>query len=240
MNVHPTKMELRFRDGEKIYQMIYHAVSEALSEKELIPQVTFDKRKEEKRQENEEKKAEIRAFHPEPFEVKRRSELQKTESRERTAPKAEKPQMETPERTVQEREGKASSGGYEIPAAGQRLGERKLPWREKPKEFPAPQESFVEKPKEFPALRESSVEKPKELEKPKEFPALRESSVEKPKELPASQESSVEKPKQLDLFEEKLLSPESRSRGSAHYSDSRQPGTGASGKIQKVFHGDRL
>ena len=178
VNVHPTKMELRFRDGEKIYQMIYHAVSEALSEKELIPQVTFDKRKEEKRQENEEKKAEIRAFHPEPFEVKRRSELQKTESRERTAPKAEKPQMETPERTVQEREGKASSGGYEIPAAGQRLGERKLPWREKPKEFPA----------------------------------LRESSVEKPKELPASQESSVEKPKQLDLFEEKLLSPESRSR----------------------------
>ena len=39
VNVHPAKMELRFRDGEMIYKMVYHAVSMALSHKELIPAV---------------------------------------------------------------------------------------------------------------------------------------------------------------------------------------------------------
>lgn len=39
MNVHPAKMELRFRDGEMVYRMVYHTISMALSQKELIPQV---------------------------------------------------------------------------------------------------------------------------------------------------------------------------------------------------------
>ena len=38
-NVHPAKMELRFRDGEMVYRMVYHTISMALSQKELIPQV---------------------------------------------------------------------------------------------------------------------------------------------------------------------------------------------------------
>lgn len=39
VNVHPAKMELRFRDGEMIYRMVYHTVSMALAQKELIPAV---------------------------------------------------------------------------------------------------------------------------------------------------------------------------------------------------------
>lgn len=39
VNVHPAKMELRFRDGEMVYKMVYHTISMALSQKELIPQV---------------------------------------------------------------------------------------------------------------------------------------------------------------------------------------------------------
>ena len=39
VNVHPAKMELRFRDGEMVYRMVYHTISMALSQKELIPQV---------------------------------------------------------------------------------------------------------------------------------------------------------------------------------------------------------
>lgn len=39
VNVHPAKMELRFRDGEMVYRMVYHTISMALSGKELIPQV---------------------------------------------------------------------------------------------------------------------------------------------------------------------------------------------------------
>lgn len=41
VNVHPAKMELRFRDGEMVYKMVYHAVSMALSHKELIPEVAL-------------------------------------------------------------------------------------------------------------------------------------------------------------------------------------------------------
>ena len=48
VNVHPTKMELRFRDGELIYQTVYQAVSGALAHKELIPEVELIKKVEEK------------------------------------------------------------------------------------------------------------------------------------------------------------------------------------------------
>jgi len=67
VNVHPTKMELRFRDGEQIYRMICQAVSEALAQKELIPQVSLNKNRQDGRKREQEK------AHPEPFEAKRRN-----------------------------------------------------------------------------------------------------------------------------------------------------------------------
>lgn len=39
VNVHPTKMELRMNNQNLVYEKIYEAVKEALSQKELIPQV---------------------------------------------------------------------------------------------------------------------------------------------------------------------------------------------------------
>ncbi|MCI9147416.1 MAG: DNA mismatch repair endonuclease MutL [Hungatella sp.] len=66
VNVHPTKMELKFRDGEQIYGLICRAVSQALAGKELIPQVSFNKEK------PEEKRPEPEKSRPEPFEVRRR------------------------------------------------------------------------------------------------------------------------------------------------------------------------
>ena len=41
VNVHPTKMEVRFSNQQEIYDFIYNTVKEALSEKELIPRVEF-------------------------------------------------------------------------------------------------------------------------------------------------------------------------------------------------------
>ncbi len=73
VNVHPTKMELRFREEEEIYKKIYEAVSRALAQKELIPQVSLDKKKDI----DEEKREEKRAPHPEPFEVRRKEEAEK-------------------------------------------------------------------------------------------------------------------------------------------------------------------
>lgn len=40
VNVHPAKMELRFRDDELIYRMVFHTISMILRGREMIPEVT--------------------------------------------------------------------------------------------------------------------------------------------------------------------------------------------------------
>lgn len=42
VNVHPTKMDVRFHNQQGVYNLIYEAVSRGLQEKELIPHVTID------------------------------------------------------------------------------------------------------------------------------------------------------------------------------------------------------
>lgn len=65
VNVHPTKMEVRFSRGQEVYQFIYQTVLEMLTHKELIPEVSFDPSKEKK--ESPLPRKEI----PEPFETRR-------------------------------------------------------------------------------------------------------------------------------------------------------------------------
>lgn len=48
VNVHPQKMEIRFNREEEIFRSVYHGVSEALKHRELIPEVTFQEKKERK------------------------------------------------------------------------------------------------------------------------------------------------------------------------------------------------
>lgn len=93
VNVHPTKMELRFRNGEQVYQMIFQAISQALSHKELIPQVDLVKREEEKALEEAQKKAP----HPEPFEVKRQAAMVQKPGESKTM----QPQEPAKSRTMQ-------------------------------------------------------------------------------------------------------------------------------------------
>lgn len=71
VNVHPTKMELRFADGEGVYKAVVKAVSEALAHKELIPEVNLV----EKEEKDAAKLAERLAPRPEPFEVRRRQSM---------------------------------------------------------------------------------------------------------------------------------------------------------------------
>lgn len=47
VNVHPTKMELRFSNQQKIYDVVYTALKDALTEKDLIPHVSLPPAKEE-------------------------------------------------------------------------------------------------------------------------------------------------------------------------------------------------
>ena len=75
VNVHPSKMELRFKDGEAVYQMVYHAVTSALSGKELIPTASLPEPKvpnqpEVSGQPESQSQPEVPG-RPEPFEKKR-------------------------------------------------------------------------------------------------------------------------------------------------------------------------
>ncbi|MDO4632509.1 MAG: DNA mismatch repair endonuclease MutL [Eubacteriales bacterium] len=72
INVHPTKMELRFADNEGMYRFIYDAVRDTLTARELIPQVEIGKREREAQE-----KPVLPKSIPEPFEQKR---LQKQNS----------------------------------------------------------------------------------------------------------------------------------------------------------------
>ena len=76
VNVHPTKMELRFRNQEQIYPYILKLIGDTLLGKELIPESVCDDEKTEKAKLNNELKEQKKlvAYKPlaEPFEVNRR------------------------------------------------------------------------------------------------------------------------------------------------------------------------
>lgn len=84
VNVHPTKMEIRFNNSEEIYRLVYHAVRQALEGREIIPQVTIVSNTDKQKTDAETKKAPMPAI-PEPFEIKRR-EAQLKETPNRYAP----------------------------------------------------------------------------------------------------------------------------------------------------------
>lgn len=72
VNVHPTKMEVRFTNQEELFRILFDVLSDALKQRELIPEVRFESRKEEKS--SKRKQQEIKKEIPEPFEVNRKQE----------------------------------------------------------------------------------------------------------------------------------------------------------------------
>ena len=95
VNVHPSKMELRFKDGEFLYKTVCQMIQGALSGRELIPQVEITGRAEAKKEPgrsgagNDASGKEISHRAPEPFEKKRMAAMGVLEERspygERTA-----------------------------------------------------------------------------------------------------------------------------------------------------------
>lgn len=76
INVHPTKMELRFADNMAIYQFVSETVRQALSHRELIPRVTVgreDKTGEKGQKAAGQSSGPSKPSFPEPFEKARRS-----------------------------------------------------------------------------------------------------------------------------------------------------------------------
>ena len=183
VNVHPSKMELRFRDGEGIYNLILTALQAALAEKELIPEVDLEKkeRAETKKAMDAMEKKELER--PEPFEKKRISFLQEHPAREWKTPA---PQQQAPSLSLVREE--SALYGHSL--------------REKPASYGYPQGHSRQEPVS-PAHPAAAVKEP---ERPAPFS--------KGEDRPAAVQDSLQKEdgQQLDLFDGKLLQPESRKR----------------------------
>lgn len=72
VNVHPTKMEVRFQNQSAIYNATYDLITNALSKKEMIPEISLPSRQ--KIVEQVPEKKEEKQYIPEPFEKNRIAE----------------------------------------------------------------------------------------------------------------------------------------------------------------------
>ncbi|HHX61687.1 MAG TPA: hypothetical protein GX707_13425, partial [Epulopiscium sp.] len=72
VNVHPTKMEVRFKDNDRIYNFIYESIRKALRSENLIPQVRFNTPL--TRAMQRPKPTHTQQTIPEPFEIKRKED----------------------------------------------------------------------------------------------------------------------------------------------------------------------
>lgn len=73
VNVHPSKMELRFSNNEAIYHAIYQVIRDTLSGKNMIVPVSLSE-KEDKQEQKREVLQQQKVSVPEPFEVKRKEQ----------------------------------------------------------------------------------------------------------------------------------------------------------------------
>ena len=93
VNVHPSKMELRFSNNEAIYHAVYQTIRDTLSGKNMIVPVTLSE-KEDKQEEKQKILQQQKVSVPEPFEEKRREQLKIP------APTIQKPSVTPPHVTV--------------------------------------------------------------------------------------------------------------------------------------------
>ena len=192
VNVHPTKMEVRFARATEVYDAVFDTVRKALTRREMIPTVSVGK------DEPREKKQILKAGAiPEPFEVKRKEQM--------TAAQGSAP-MELREEQVYGK--KELSPKKEEPP---QISREKNPVREKEEElqiyrkkaqFSREEEHFFEG-----TLREREAQELAQAEKQESCLEARVKEEEKQKEA-----SADTPPVQMELFEEKLLSPEARIR----------------------------
>ena len=188
VNVHPSKMEVRFARGPEVYDAIYEVIHKALTQREMIQNVPFGREESVKKQQPAIKPGDV----PEPFEARRRAEALKYSTRT--------------ENTI------ARVSEHPIPARGtitmaeQAVREQQIYQTKDP--FTKAEEQLFKETLNDKKDRTCSTRQPESIEKTiKE--TIKENTVE---ESAKSDYHPVSRPQQLELFEEKLLAPESRSR----------------------------
>lgn len=219
VNVHPAKREVRFARETEVYTAIYETVRKVLTHRELIPQVSVGKDEPISRTEQI-KPGNI----PEPFEVKRRQEMYGHPNRtaniaSHAAPTASEVRSTAPVPSIpynKPTNGTASYGSAETAHNSSASSADKYKRVDSLRENPVYEaQPFTKEEEEMfsgtlkDGRNENSAAETADYEVISEKPA-ESAPPEVDNEPIKSQEQ--EPPKQLELFEERLLAPESRSR----------------------------
>ena len=219
VNVHPAKREVRFARETEVYTAIYETVRKVLTHRELIPQVSVGKDEPTSRTEQI-KPGSI----PEPFEVKRRQEMYGHPNRtaniaSHAAPTASEVRSTAPVPSIRYNKptnGTASYGSAESAHNSSASSADKYKRVDSLRENPVYEsQPFTKEEEEMfsgtlkDGRNENSATETADYEVISEKPA-ESAPPEVDNEPIKSQEQ--EPPKQLELFEERLLAPESRSR----------------------------
>lgn len=219
VNVHPAKREVRFARETEVYTAVYETVRKVLTHRELIPQVSVGKDEPTPRTEQI-KPGNI----PEPFEVKRRQEMYGHPNRtaniaSHAAPTASEVRSTAPVPSIpynKPTNGTASYGSAETTHNSSASSADKYKRVDSLRENPVYEsQPFTKEEEEMfsgtlkDGRNENSVAETADYEVISEKPA--ESAPPEVDNEPIKSQKQ-EPPKQLELFEERLLAPESRSR----------------------------
>ncbi len=185
VNVHPTKMEVRFTNQAKLYDFIARHVESALRKKELIPEVSLET-PEEKRLEASKKIPVPTA--PEPFEINRKAR----EAGNGTVAEETAPYTHTETNKEPAANDTKSGDGEESFFVDRRF----LPKKEEPSRMPEKMQDVLQ-----------NAMPPKILGMGKS-PSGYANGANHANVLKSSEHIFVEKPEQLDLFGEKMLTKE--------------------------------
>lgn len=224
VNVHPSKMEVRFARGTEVYDAVYETVHKALTTREMIQTVPFGKEEPVKKLSSVVKPGDV----PEPFETRRRAEMPEYRTQvANTVNRTLNVSIKGNDRTVPAPDtamDKKQISSYStlprgtITMAEQAVREQKIYQTKDP--FTKAEEKLFEgtindkniHEKQPDAMQvnmsqKANVSVNKNVVDSNENAETCDESAERVQEVEKEQ-----KPQQLELFEEKLLAPESRSR----------------------------
>ena len=224
VNVHPSKMEVRFARGTEVYDAVYETVHKALTTREMIQTVPFGKEESVRKQSSLVKPGDI----PEPFEMKRRAEMPEYRTQvSNTVNRTSNVSIKGNDRTVSApgtaMDKKQISSHSTLPRgtitmAEQAVREQKIYQTKDP--FTKAEEKLFEGTINDKNIHEKQPDAMQVNMSQKATVSVNKNVVDSNENAETCDESAErvqevekeQKPQQLELFEEKLLAPESRSR----------------------------
>jgi DNA mismatch repair protein MutL len=224
VNVHPSKMEVRFARGTEVYDAVYETVHKALTTREMIQTVPFGKEEPVKKLSSVVKPGDV----PEPFETRRRAEMPEYRTQvANTVNRTSNVSIKGNDRTVSApgtaMDKKQISSYSTLPRgtitmAEQAVREQKIYQTKDP--FTKAEEKLFEGTINDKNIHEKQPDAMQVNMSQKATVSVNKNVVDSNENAETCDESAErvqevekqQKPQQLELFEEKLLAPESRSR----------------------------